>query len=215
VCACLCVGMVVWACKSKRVHVRAACARQVVEYMRMRNGKEMGRITRPLVSSDFAKLPEVDAVRHDEERMGGGVRGACRSARVGRVCKCACRPAAHLSVSLHRKRCLRLPRKVCSEPIGWMCVTESAPCVQAANYLGVPSLMDLVCAYIASLVRFKKATTIRATFNLRNDFAPGEEAELVAETVWARVPRAPAASADTEAAAAITGRLAVPAQRAP
>ena len=47
---------------------------QVVEYMRMRNGKEMARIARPLVSGDFARLPEVDPVRRDVE--GGGVCGS-------------------------------------------------------------------------------------------------------------------------------------------
>ena len=75
---------------------------------------------------------------------------------------------------------------------------------QAANYLSVPSLMDLVCAYIASLMRFKKTEQIRAAFNLKNDLSPGDEARLRAETVWARVrPERPAVEGPVASAAAV------------
>jgi len=48
----------------------------------------------------------------------------------------------------------------------------------AANYMDCKSLLLLVCAKIASLMKGKTPDQIRKTFNIRNDFTPEEEEEV-------------------------------------
>jgi S-phase kinase-associated protein 1 len=55
----------------------------------------------------------------------------------------------------------------------------------AANFLDIPSLLDLCCRHIADMIRGKTPEQIRATFNIENDFTPEEEAQLRAENSWA------------------------------
>ena len=50
--------------------------------------------------------------------------------------------------------------------------------IQVANYLDIPSLLDLACAKVAAMIKGKTPEEIRTTFNIVNDFTPEEEAEL-------------------------------------
>ena len=47
--------------------------------------------------------------------------------------------------------------------------------VLAANYLHIPSLLDLTCAKVATMIKGKTPEQIRQTFNIENDFTPEEE----------------------------------------
>ena len=54
--------------------------------------------------------------------------------------------------------------------------------VLAANNLDIPSLLDLTCAKVASMIKGKTPEEIRETFNIVNDFTP--EAQVRAENAW-------------------------------
>jgi S-phase kinase-associated protein 1 len=57
--------------------------------------------------------------------------------------------------------------------------------MQAANYLDVKSLLSLVCAKAASMIKGKSPQEIREMFDIENDFSPEEEAALIEENKWA------------------------------
>jgi len=48
----------------------------------------------------------------------------------------------------------------------------------AANYMDVKSLLGLICAKVASMMKGKTADQIRKTFNIRGEFTPEEEEEI-------------------------------------
>jgi S-phase kinase-associated protein 1 len=56
--------------------------------------------------------------------------------------------------------------------------------ILAANYLDLPSLLDLSCAKVASMIKGKTPEEIRKTFNIVNDFTPEEEAQVREENKW-------------------------------
>lgn len=56
--------------------------------------------------------------------------------------------------------------------------------VLAANYLEIKSLLDLSCAKVASMVKGKSPEEIRRTFNIKNDFTPEEEQQVIEENKW-------------------------------
>jgi len=48
----------------------------------------------------------------------------------------------------------------------------------SANYMHINSLLNLVCAKVASLIKGKTPDQIRKTFNIRSDYTPEEEEEV-------------------------------------
>lgn len=62
--------------------------------------------------------------------------------------------------------CLPLPRRLLSLPLQM---------ILAANYMDIKSLLDLCCAKVASMIKGKTTEEIRKTFNIKNDFTPGED----------------------------------------
>lgn len=56
--------------------------------------------------------------------------------------------------------------------------------ILAANYLDCPSLLDLTCAKVASMIKGKTPEDIRKTFNIVNDFTPEEEEQVKQENRW-------------------------------
>ena len=50
--------------------------------------------------------------------------------------------------------------------------------IAAANYLDVPSLVELGCAKVGSMMQNKDITELRVIFNISNDFAPEEETAI-------------------------------------
>lgn len=56
--------------------------------------------------------------------------------------------------------------------------------ILAANYMDLPSLLDLSCAKVASMIKGKTPEEIRRTFNIVNDFTPEEEAQVREENKW-------------------------------
>ena len=56
--------------------------------------------------------------------------------------------------------------------------------ILAANYMDIPSLLDLGTAKVASMIKGKTPEEIRQTFHIVNDFTPEEEAEVRAENQW-------------------------------
>lgn len=57
--------------------------------------------------------------------------------------------------------------------------------ILAANYLACESLLSLTCETVASMIRGKSPEQIRATFNIKKDFTPEEEQQLLRENQWA------------------------------
>ncbi|XP_010450797.1 PREDICTED: SKP1-like protein 11 [Camelina sativa] len=57
--------------------------------------------------------------------------------------------------------------------------------ILVANYLNIPSLLDLTCQTVADMITGKTPEQIRAHFNIKNDFTPEEEAEVRRENQWA------------------------------
>jgi S-phase kinase-associated protein 1 len=56
--------------------------------------------------------------------------------------------------------------------------------ILAANYMDIKPLLDLTCATVASMIKGKSPEDIRATFNIKNDFTPEEEAQVREENRW-------------------------------
>lgn len=52
----------------------------------------------------------------------------------------------------------------------------------ATNSMKIPSLAELTCAKVASMIKGKTATEIRTTFNITEQFTPEEEAAIEAES---------------------------------
>ncbi|RWV93352.1 hypothetical protein GW17_00044198 [Ensete ventricosum] len=57
--------------------------------------------------------------------------------------------------------------------------------LRASNYLGISGLLDLSVKKAAELMRGKSPEQIRATFDIKNDFTPEEEAEYREQNSWA------------------------------
>jgi S-phase kinase-associated protein 1 len=51
--------------------------------------------------------------------------------------------------------------------------------------MDIPSLLDLACAKIASMIKGQTPEQIRKTFHIQNDFTPEEEAAVRTENIWA------------------------------
>lgn len=56
--------------------------------------------------------------------------------------------------------------------------------LKAANYLNIPSLLDLCCAKVASLLKDKSPEEVKKTFNIEGEFTEEEEAKVTAENPW-------------------------------
>jgi len=56
--------------------------------------------------------------------------------------------------------------------------------ILAANYLDIKPLLDLTCKSVASMIKGKTPEEIRVTFNIVNDFTPGEEEKVRKENEW-------------------------------
>eukprot|EP00037_Helgoeca_nana_P025977 m.289183 g.289183 ORF g.289183 m.289183 type:complete len:62 (-) comp27102_c1_seq8:4167-4352(-) len=56
--------------------------------------------------------------------------------------------------------------------------------ILAANYLDIPSMLEVTCKAVASLIRGKTPDEIRAVFNIENDFTPEEVEEVRRENAW-------------------------------
>jgi len=57
--------------------------------------------------------------------------------------------------------------------------------ILAANYMDIKPLLDLTCAKVAANIRGKTPEQIRRIYNIRNDFTPEEEAQIIEENKWA------------------------------
>jgi S-phase kinase-associated protein 1 len=57
--------------------------------------------------------------------------------------------------------------------------------IMAAHYLDYERLLDLLCKAVADIMAGKTTEQIRATFGIKNDFTPEEEAEIARENPWA------------------------------
>ena len=51
--------------------------------------------------------------------------------------------------------------------------------------MDIKPLLDLTCAKVASMIKGKTAEEIRVVFNIKNDFTPEEEAQVMEENGWA------------------------------
>jgi S-phase kinase-associated protein 1 len=56
--------------------------------------------------------------------------------------------------------------------------------ILAANFMDIKPLLDLTCASVASMIKGKTPEEIRSTFNIKNDFTPEEEAQVLEENRW-------------------------------
>ena len=51
--------------------------------------------------------------------------------------------------------------------------------IAAANYLDIPSLVELGCAQVGSMMQNKSIPELRQMFNITNDFTPEEEHAII------------------------------------
>ncbi|XP_012370892.1 S-phase kinase-associated protein 1-like [Octodon degus] len=54
----------------------------------------------------------------------------------------------------------------------------------AANYLNIKGLLDVACQTVANMIKGKAPEEICKTFNIRNDFAKEDEAQICKEKQW-------------------------------
>lgn len=57
--------------------------------------------------------------------------------------------------------------------------------ILAANYLNIPSLLDLGCAKVATFMKGKTVEQIRDRFHIENDLTPAEVEAIKEENKWA------------------------------
>eukprot|EP00884_Botryococcus_braunii_P009946 jgi/Botrbrau1/18953/Bobra.0481s0002.1 len=57
--------------------------------------------------------------------------------------------------------------------------------IMAANYMHCKDLLELTCLTVANMIKGKTPRDIRKTFNIANDFSPGEEKAVRMENRWA------------------------------
>jgi S-phase kinase-associated protein 1 len=57
--------------------------------------------------------------------------------------------------------------------------------INAADYLNIPSLLDLTCKAVADIMNGKTPEEIRNTFHIVNDYSLGEEEKVRRELRWA------------------------------
>lgn len=50
---------------------------------------------------------------------------------------------------------------------------------KAANYLDIKGLLDVTCKTVANMIKGKTPEEIRKTFNIKNDFTPSEEEQVI------------------------------------
>lgn len=56
--------------------------------------------------------------------------------------------------------------------------------IMAANYLDIKGLLKVTSKTVANMIKGKTPEEIRLTFNIKNDFAPGEEEQVRLENEW-------------------------------
>ena len=57
--------------------------------------------------------------------------------------------------------------------------------INASNYLDIPPLLELSSAKTASIIKGKTTEEIRAIYDIKNDFTPEEEQQIIEENKWA------------------------------
>ena len=62
--------------------------------------------------------------------------------------------------------------------------TELFVLTNAANFLSVKTLLDLLCKTIAEMIRGKKVEEIREILNIKNDYTKVEEDKIRKENEW-------------------------------
>lgn len=60
--------------------------------------------------------------------------------------------------------------------------------LQAADFLSIKGLMELLAQTIANLIKDKSVEEVRVIFNIKNDFTKQEEDQLRKEHAWAYIP---------------------------
>ncbi|XP_019171912.1 PREDICTED: SKP1-like protein 1B [Ipomoea nil] len=55
----------------------------------------------------------------------------------------------------------------------------------AADYLEIRDLLELMAQRVADMIKGKTAEDIRKIFNIKNDFTPEEEEEILRQNAWA------------------------------
>ncbi|KAG6504086.1 hypothetical protein ZIOFF_036414 [Zingiber officinale] len=70
-------------------------------------------------------------------------------------------------------------------PKDLFCIDSIFWCIQAANYMDIKGLLDLLCQSVADMITGKTPKEIRKTFNIKNDFTPEEEEKVRRESQWA------------------------------
>uniref|UniRef100_F1LDQ3 Skp1-related protein n=1 Tax=Ascaris suum TaxID=6253 RepID=F1LDQ3_ASCSU len=60
--------------------------------------------------------------------------------------------------------------------------------VNAANFLDIDALMQMLAIKVAGMITGKKVEEVRAMFGIVNDFTPEEEEQIRLETAWVEDP---------------------------
>jgi S-phase kinase-associated protein 1 len=55
---------------------------------------------------------------------------------------------------------------------------------KAANYLDIKPLLDLTCKTVANMIKLKTPDELRKLFNIKSDFTPEQEEQLMKENEW-------------------------------
>lgn len=61
--------------------------------------------------------------------------------------------------------------------------------ISASNFLDAPHVLDAACSAAANLLRDKNSEEIRTILNIKNNWTPEEEEEIIRENSWAFQPK--------------------------
>jgi len=178
-----------------KVDCRPQALQQLIKYMEYHKSVDSPEIQKPLSSADLSEvLPAWDflfvqglAAKVDETTLLPTSSSSSSESSTSSSSSSSSSHSHHNSQSSgsepKRPKLTAVPEPSLMVTSGFQDVVFELMLV--ANFLNIPSLLDLMCAVVATLIKGKTPEQIRETFSIENNFTPEEEEAVRQENRWA------------------------------